>query len=42
MGEAHLVGGAFWGLLRLSPVELFLAAALTAAIIAALVAWLRR
>ena len=42
MGEAHLVGGAFWGLLRFSPVELSLAAALTAAIIAALVAWLRR
>jgi hypothetical protein len=36
------VGGTFWGLLKLSAAELFLAAALVAAIIVALVAWLRR
>ena len=34
------MGGAFWGLLKLSAAELFLAAALVAAIIVALVAWL--
>jgi hypothetical protein len=34
------MGDAFWGLLKLSAAELFLAAALVAAIIVAVVAWL--
>jgi hypothetical protein len=40
--EAELIGGAFWGLINLHPVDVALAISLGLTIIVGLVIWFRR